>query len=177
MLKGFFDVPVPQNEPVLNYAPGSAERKTLKAALIDARSKQIDIPMYIGGKEVRTGNALEIRPPHNHRHLLATYHDGDKSHVTAAIDAALAAKENWENLPWEQRAAIFLKAAELVAGPYRAAINAATMLGQSKNAYQGEIDAACEFIDFLRFNVHYMTEIYAQQPQSSKGVWNRVEHR
>jgi 1-pyrroline-5-carboxylate dehydrogenase len=177
MLKGFFDVPVPQNEPVLNYGPGSAERKTLKAALIDARSRQIDIPMYIGGKEVRTGNTLEIRPPHDHRHLLATYHDGDKSHVTAAIDAALAAKENWENLPWEQRAAIFLKAAELVAGPYRAAINAATMLGQSKNAYQAEIDAACEFIDFLRFNVHYMTEIYAQQPQSSKGVWNRVEHR
>jgi len=177
MLKGFFDVPVPQNEPVLNYGPGSAERKTLKAALIDARSKQIDIPMYIGGKEVRTGNTLEIRPPHDHRHLLATYHDGDKSHVTAAIDAALAAKESWENLPWEQRAAIFLKAAELVAVPYRAVINAATMLGQSKNAYQAEIDSACEFIDFLRFNVHYMTEIYAQQPQSSKGVWNRVEHR
>jgi 1-pyrroline-5-carboxylate dehydrogenase len=177
MLKGFFDVPVPQNELVLNYGPGSAERKILKAALIDARSKQIDIPMYIGGKEIRTGNTLEIRPPHDHRHLLATYHDGDKSHVTAAIDAALAAKEAWENLPWEQRAAIFLKAAELVAGPYRAAINAATMLGQSKNAYQAEIDAACEFIDFLRFNVHYMTEIYQQQPQSSKGVWNRVEHR
>jgi len=177
MLKGFFNVPVPQNEPVLNYGPRSVERAALKAALESARAQQIDIPMYIGGKEVRTGKTLEIRPPHDHKHLLATYHDGDKSHVTAAIDAALAAKADWENLPWEQRAAIFLKAAELVAGPYRAAINAATMLGQSKNAYQAEIDAACEFIDFLRFNVHYMTEIYAQQPQSSKGIWNRLEHR
>jgi 1-pyrroline-5-carboxylate dehydrogenase len=177
MLKGFFNVPIPQNEPVLNYAPGSAERATLKAALAEARSKQLDIPMYIAGEEIRTGKTPEIRPPHDHKHLLATYHDGDKSHVTAAIDAALAAKEKWESLPWEQRAAIFLKAADLVAGPYRATINAATMLGQSKNAYQAEIDSACEFIDFLRFNVHYMTEIYAQQPQSSKGVWNRVEHR
>jgi 1-pyrroline-5-carboxylate dehydrogenase len=177
MLKGFFNVPVPQNEPVLNYGPRSVERAALKAALESARAQQTDIPMYIGGKEVRTGKKLEIRPPHNHKHLLATYHDGDKSHVTAAIDAALAAKADWENLPWEQRAAIFLKAADLVAGPYRAEINAATMLGQSKNAYQAEIDAACEFIDFLRFNVHYMTEIYAQQPQSSKGIWNRVEHR
>jgi 1-pyrroline-5-carboxylate dehydrogenase len=177
MLKGFFNVPVPQNEPVLNYGPRSVERAALKAALESARAQQIDIPMYIGGKEVRTGKKLEIRPPHDHKHLLATYHDGDKSHVTAAIDAALAAKADWESLPWEQRAAIFLKAAELVAGPYRAEINAATMLGQSKNAYQAEIDAACEFIDFLRFNVHYMTEIYAQQPQSSKGIWNRVEHR
>ncbi|TWJ02334.1 delta-1-pyrroline-5-carboxylate dehydrogenase [Mucilaginibacter frigoritolerans] len=177
MLKGFFNVPVPQNEPVLNYGPRSVERAALKAALESARAQQIDIPMYIGGKEVRTGKKLEIRPPHDHKHLLATYHDGDKSHVTAAIDAALATKADWESLPWEQRAAIFLKAAELVAGPYRAEINAATMLGQSKNAYQAEIDAACEFIDFLRFNVHYMTEIYAQQPQSSKGIWNRVEHR
>jgi 1-pyrroline-5-carboxylate dehydrogenase len=177
MLKGFFNVPVPQNEPVLNYGPRSVERATLKAALDEARSKQIDIPMYIGGKEVRSGKTLEIRPPHDHKHILATYHDGDKNHVNAAIDAALAAKTDWENLPWEQRASIFLKAADLVAGPYRAIINAATMLGQSKNAYQAEIDSACEFIDFLRFNVHFMTEIYAQQPQSGKGVWNRVEHR
>ncbi|MDB4901412.1 MAG: 1-pyrroline-5-carboxylate dehydrogenase, partial [Mucilaginibacter sp.] len=177
MLKGFFNVPVPQNEPVLNYGPRSVERATLKAALDKARSEQIDIPMYIGGKEVRTGKTLEIRPPHDHKHILATYHEGDKNHVNTAIDAALAAKTNWENLPWEQRASIFLKAADLVAGPYRAMINAATMLGQSKNAYQAEIDSACEFIDFLRFNVHYMTEIYAQQPQSGKGVWNRVEHR
>ncbi len=177
MLKGFFNVPTPQNEPVLNYGPRSVERAALKAALDEARAQQIDIPMYINGEEVRTGKTLEIRPPHDHKHLLATYHDGDKSHVTAAIDAALAAKTKWEAMPWEQRAAIFLKAADLVAGPYRAAINAATMLGQSKNAYQAEIDSACEFIDFLRFNVHYMTEIYAQQPESGKGVWNRLEHR
>src|SRR3984885_7580965 len=177
MLKGFFNVPPPQNEPVLNYGPRSVERAALKAALNEARAQQIDIPMYIGGKEVRTGNKLEIRPPHDHRHLLATFSEGDAGHVTAAIDAALAAKSAWESLAWEQRAAIFLKAAELLAGPYRAKVNAATMLGQSKNAYQAEIDSACEFIDFLRFNVQYMTEIYAQQPQSSKGVWNRVEHR
>lgn len=171
-------MPVPANEPVLNYGPGSAERAALKAALIEGRSQQTDIPMYIGGKEVRTGKTLEIRPPHDHKHLLATYHDGDQSHVHAAIDAALAAKESWEAMPWEQRAAIFLKAADLLAGPYRAKINAATMLGQSKNAYQAEIDSACELIDFLRFNVYYMTEIYAQQPPiSPKGVWNRVEQR
>lgn len=177
MLKGFFNVPVPHNEPVLNYGPRSVERAALKAAIDDARARQIDIPMYIGGKEVRSGKTAEVRPPHDHKHLLATYHEGDKTHVTAAINAALAAKDGWENLAWEQRAAIFLKAAELIAGPHRATINAATMLGQSKNAYQAEIDAACEFIDFLRFNVHYMTEIYAQQPQSAKGIWNRVEQR
>src|ERR1700744_2894015 len=178
MLKGFFNVPTPQNEPVLNYGPGRGERAALKAALDEARSKQIDIPMYIGGKEVRTGKKLEIRPPHDHKHLLATFSEGDASHVTDAIDAALAAKAAWENLPWEQRASIFLKAADLIAGPYRAEINAATLLGQSKNAYQAEIDSACELIDFLRFNVSYMTEIYQQQPPiSGKGVWNRVEQR
>ncbi|HVW98543.1 MAG TPA: L-glutamate gamma-semialdehyde dehydrogenase [Mucilaginibacter sp.] len=178
MLKGFFNVPAPQNEPVLNYGPRSVERATLKAALEEARAQQIDIPMYIGGKEVRTGNKKEIRPPHDHQHLLATFSEGDAGHVTTAIDAALAAKADWENLPWEQRAAIFLKAAELLAGPYRAKINAATMLGQSKNAYQAEIDSACELIDFLRFNVEYMTEIYKQQPPiSGKGTWNRVEQR
>ncbi|MDO3627402.1 L-glutamate gamma-semialdehyde dehydrogenase [Mucilaginibacter sp. BT774] len=178
MLKGFFNVPAPQNEPVLNYGPRSVERATLKAALEDARSKQIDIPMYIGGKEVRTNQKLEIRPPHDHKHLLATFSEGDASHVNAAIDAALAAKTAWEELAWEQRAAIFLKAADLLAGPYRAEINAATMLGQSKNAYQAEIDSACELIDFLRFNVSYMTEIYQQQPPiSGKGVWNRLEQR
>ncbi|MBS1500845.1 MAG: L-glutamate gamma-semialdehyde dehydrogenase [Bacteroidetes bacterium] len=178
MLKGFFNVPVPQNEPVLNYAPGSAERKALKAAIEEARSKQIDIPMYIGGKEVRSGKTGTVRPPHDHQHILATYHQGDANHVKAAIDAALAAKANWEEMPWEHRAAIFLKAAELLAGPYRAKVNAATMLGQSKNAFQAEIDSACELIDFLRFNVHYMSQIYAQQPPiSGKGVWNRVEQR
>jgi len=178
MLKGFFNVPAPQNEPVLNYGPRSVERAALKAALEEARSKQIDIPMYIGGKEVRTNKKLEIRPPHDHKHLLATFSEGDASHVNAAIDAALAAKAAWEDLAWEQRAAIFLKAADLIAGPYRAQINAATMLGQSKNAYQAEIDSACELIDFLRFNVSYMTDIYQQQPPiSGKGVWNRLEQR
>lgn len=178
MLKGFFNVPQPQNEPVLNYAPGSPERAALKAALADARARQTDIPMYIGGKEIRTGNTAHIRPPHNHRHVLATYHVGDKQQINDAINAALAAKADWENLAWEQRAAIFLKAADLLAGPYRAKVNAVTMLGQSKNVYQAEIDSACEMIDFLRFNVHYMTEIYAQQPPiSPRGVWNRVEQR
>jgi 1-pyrroline-5-carboxylate dehydrogenase len=178
MLKGFFNVPTPQNEPVLNYGPRSVERAALKVALDEARSKKIDIPMYIGGKEVYTGKKLEIRPPHDHKHLLATFSEGDATHVNAAIDAALAAKAAWEDLAWEQRASIFLKAADLIAGPYRAEINAATMLGQSKNAYQAEIDSACELIDFLRFNVSYMTDIYHQQPPiSGKGVWNRVEQR
>jgi 1-pyrroline-5-carboxylate dehydrogenase len=178
MLKGFFNVPQPQNEPVLNYAPGSPERAALKAALANAHSKQADIPMYIGGKKICTGNIAEIRPPHNHQHVLATYHVGSEQQINDAINAALAAKTAWENLAWEQRAAIFLKAADLLAGPYRAKVNAATMLGQSKNVYQAEIDSACEMIDFLRFNVHYMTEIYAQQPPiSPRGVWNRVEQR
>ncbi|RCH56777.1 1-pyrroline-5-carboxylate dehydrogenase [Mucilaginibacter hurinus] len=178
MLKGFFNVPKPQNEPVLNYGPGSAERASLQAALQQARSYIADIPMYIGADEVRTGKTGEVRPPHDHKHLLAKFHEGDATHVTAAINAALAAKAGWEDLAWEQRAAIFLKAAELIAGPYRDKINAATMLGQSKNVYQAEIDSACELIDFLRFNVHYMTEIYQQQPPiSPKGIWNRVEQR
>lgn len=176
-MNGFFNVPVPVNEPVLNYAPGSSERKALKEALEDARSKVIDIPMYIGGVEVRSNKTAEIRPPHDHQHLLGSCHISDASHVTQAIDAALAAKPKWEALAWEQRAAIFLKAAELIAGPYRAKLNAATMLGQSKNAYQAEIDSACEFIDFLRFNVSFMSEIYAEQPQSAKGIWNRLEYR
>ncbi|WP_295653586.1 L-glutamate gamma-semialdehyde dehydrogenase [uncultured Mucilaginibacter sp.] len=178
MLKGFFDVPKPVNEPVLNYGPRSLERAALKAALAEGRATVTDIPMYIGDKEVKTGKKLEVRPPHDHQHLLATFREGDTSHVHAAIDAALAAKADWEAMPWEQRAAIFLKAAELLSGPYRYKMNAATMLGQSKNAYQAEIDAACEFIDFLRFNVSYLAEIYAQQPPiSPKGVWNRVEQR
>lgn len=171
-------MPTPHNEPVLNYASGSPERALLQAALTDARSRQIDIPMYIGNQEIRTAAKLDIRPPHNHQHVLATFSEGDKGTVQEAIAAALAAKADWESLPWEQRAAIFLKAADLLAGPYRYKINAATMLGQSKNAYQAEIDAACEMIDFLRFNVHYMTEIYQQQPPiSPKGIWNRMEQR
>ncbi len=178
MLKGFFNVPHPVNEPILNYAPGSRERALLKEALAEARSQQIDIPMYIGGKEIRTSKQGEIRPPHDHQHILGRYSQGDKSHVNDAIEAALKAKAAWENLPWEQRAAIFLKAADLIAGPYRYKLNAATMLGQSKNAFQAEIDAACELIDFLRFNVKYMTEIYQQQPPvSPKGSWNRLEQR
>ncbi len=176
-MNGFFNVPAPINEPVLNYAPGSKERAELKAALADARSKELDVPMYIGSEEVKTGNKVRMSPPHDHKHTLGHFHQGDKSHVTKAIDAALAAKSKWEDLAWEQRAAIFLRAADLIAGPYRAKLNAATMLGQSKNAYQAEIDAACELIDFLRFNVKYMTQIYSDQPVSGKGMWNRVEYR
>lgn len=178
MLKGFFNVPAPVNEPILGYAPGSKERELLEAALKEARSKEVDIPMYIGGKEVRTDKKGKLNPPHDHQHLLGQYSIGDAAHVRNAIEAALASKEEWENISWEHRAAIFLKAADLIAGPYRYKLNAATMLGQSKNAYQAEIDAACEFIDFLRFNVNYMTEIYKQQPPvSPKGSWNRVEQR
>lgn len=170
-------MPVAINEPVLNYAPGSPERKSLKAALVSMRSEAIDVPMYIGGEAVHTDKKGELRPPHDHQHLLGRYSIGDASHVTLAINAALKAREHWANMDWEQRASIFLKAAELLAGPYRAKINGATMLGQSKNAYQAEIDAACEMIDFLRFNVQYAREIYMQQPISSKGVYNRVEQR
>ena len=176
-MNGFFNVPAPINEPVLNYAPGSNERAELKSALADARSKELDVPMYIGGEEVRTGNKMRMSPPHDHKHTLGHFHQGDKTHVTKAIDAALAAKSKWEDLAWEQRAAIFLRAADLIAGPYRAKLNAATMLGQSKNAYQAEIDAACELIDFLRFNVNFMTQIYHEQPVSGKGMWNRIEYR
>lgn len=177
MTKGFFNVPYPVNEPVINYNPGSRERSFLKEAISIAYSQTADIPMYIGGKEVRTAKQVDICPPHNHQFVIGKYHQGDKTHVQQAIDAALAAKAGWENMAWEQRAAIFLKAADLIAGPYRYKLNAATMLGQSKNAYQAEIDSACELIDFLRFNVKYMTEIYAQQPVSSRGSWNRLEQR
>lgn len=177
MSTGFFHVPVPKNEPVLSYAPGTKERAALKQALAEARATVIDVPMYIGAEEVRSGNKKPLTPPHDHKHLLGHYHEGDKSHVAQAIDAALAAKELWAGLSWENRASIFLKAADLLAGPYRYKINAATMLGQSKNAYQAEIDSACELIDFLRFNVYFMSEIYNEQPQSSSGVWNRMEYR
>ena len=177
MATGFFNVPTPVNEPVLNYAPGSNERVALKAALAEARAKEIDVPMYIGGEKVTTGSKKPMSPPHDHQHILGHYNEGDASHVEAAINAAMAAKPAWADMGWEHRASIFLKAAELLAGPYRAKINAATMLGQSKNAYQAEIDAACEFIDFLRYNVQYMTEIYAQQPNSGPGIWNRLEQR
>ena len=177
MSTGFFSIPKAVNEPVKSYAPGSPERKELQAMLSHLRSQVVDVPMYIGGKEVRSGKLGSLNPPHDHKHLLGNFHKGDKSHVKQAIEAAMAAKEAWSNLSWENRASIFLKAAELLAGPYRAKLNAATMLGQSKNAYQAEIDSACELIDFLRFNVQYMCEIYAQQPISSPGIWNRVEQR
>ncbi len=177
MSKGFFRVPTPKNEPVLPYAPGSPERAALKKALSEARAQEIDIPMYIGSERVRTGNKKRLAPPHDHRHTLGYYHEGDASHAEQAITAALNAKPLWSELSWEHRASIFLKAADLIAGPYRARLNAATMLGQSKNAYQAEIDSACEIIDFLRFNVSYMADIYAQQPESSPGIWNRLEHR
>jgi 1-pyrroline-5-carboxylate dehydrogenase len=178
MLKGFFNVPTPVNEPINSYAPGTKERSLLKEAIAEARAKQLDIPMFIGGKEVHTQNKKKVVPPHDHQHVLATFSYGDKSHVKQAIDAALAAKADWEALAWEHRAAIFMKAADLFATKYRYQINAATMLGQSKNAYQAEIDAACELVDFLRFNVSYMQDIYGQQPPvSPNGMWNRTEQR
>ncbi len=177
MPKGIFKVPTAKNEPILSYAPGTREKKELEEQLKAFKQREVDIPMYIGGQEIRTGNKISIHPPHNTAHCLGYYHQGDETHVYKAIDAALTAKEKWANLSWEHRASIFLKAAELVAGPYRQKLNAATMLGQSKNAYQAEIDAACELADFLRFNVQYMCDIYAQQPESAPGIWNRVEHR
>jgi 1-pyrroline-5-carboxylate dehydrogenase len=177
MSNAIYKVPAAINEPVLNYAPGSPERKALKAKLQEMRAEVIDVPMYIGGEAVHTNKKGDLRPPHDHQHLLGRYSIGDASHVTAAINAAMKAKEAWANMEWEQRASIFLKAAELLAGPYRAKINASTMLAQSKNAFQAEIDASCEMIDFLRFNVEYAREIYTQQPISSKGIYNRVEQR
>ena len=177
MSKGFYSIPHPKNEPVLSYAPGSKERAALKKAIDEARSTVLDIPMHIGAEEVRSGKKKAISPPHDHKHILGYFHAGDKGHVEQAINAALGAKDLWANLAWEQRAAIFLKAADLLAGPYRYKMNAATMLGQSKNAYQAEIDSACELIDFLRFNVHFMGEIYRDQPESGSGVWNRIEYR
>jgi len=177
MPKGFYNVPTAVNEPIKNYAIGSAEREELKKTIAALRAEEVDVPMYIGTKEVRTGKKVAMHPPHNHKHLLGHYHQGDKTHVAQAIEAALAAKKNWAALGWEHRAAIFLKAADLIAGPYRAKLNAATMLAQSKNAFQAEIDAACELIDFLRFNVQYMADIYKQQPLSAPGIWNRLEQR
>ncbi|MBD2699922.1 L-glutamate gamma-semialdehyde dehydrogenase [Spirosoma sp. BT702] len=174
---GIFNVPTPVNEPVKEYRPDSPEREALKKALAEFRAQETDIPMYIGGQEIRTDKKVRVAPPHDHQHTLGYFYEGEAEHVKAAIEAALSAKENWANLPWENRASIFLKAADLIAGPYRARINAATMLGQSKNAYQAEIDSACELIDFLRFNVLYADEIYRQQPNSSPGVWNRLEYR
>lgn len=177
MHNAFFNAPTPTNEPILSYAPGSPERTRLQQALAEARAKEIDVPMFIGSEEVRTDKKIRLSPPHDHQHTLGHASEGDKTHVEKAIAAALNAREAWADMPWEQRASIFLKAADLIAGPYRAKINAATMLGQSKNAFQAEIDAACELIDFLRFNVGFMQQIYADQPVSSPGVWNRLQYR
>ena len=177
MQKAFFNVPIPRNEPVLSYAPGSPERDELKRTLGEMSRQVRDVPMYIGGKEVRTDNKLPISPPHDHQRVIGHFYKGDSSHVEAAIDAALDAKKAWENTSWEHRASIFLKAADLLTGPYRARMNAATMLAQSKNAFQAEIDAVCELADFFRFNVAYMTDIYKQQPESAPGMWNRMEYR
>jgi 1-pyrroline-5-carboxylate dehydrogenase len=177
MAKGVYQLPEISNEPIMSYAPGSPEKRALKTEIANTRATVADIPMIIGGKEVRTGKLMDIRPPHDHGHLLGHYHQGDHTHVRAAIDAALAAKPAWEKTRWESRAAIFLKAADLLAGPYRQKMNAITMLGQSKNAFQAEIDCVCELADFFRFNVKNMYEIYHQQPRSSPGTWNRLEWR
>ncbi len=177
MPKGIFNVPVAKNEPVLSYAPGSPERKELQAKLAELRAQEIDQPMIIGGKEVYTDRKVRMSPPHDIKHTLGYFNQGDASHVEMAIDAALVAREKWANMSWQHRASIFLKAADLLAGPYRAKINAATMLGQSKNAFQAEIDAACELADFFRFGVQVMTDIYKIQPESAKGMWNYNEYR
>ncbi|WP_282180639.1 L-glutamate gamma-semialdehyde dehydrogenase [Maribacter stanieri] len=177
MGKGFFQVPTAFNEPIKSYAPGSPEREAVLKQYKAYFNDTVDVPMYIGSEEVRTGNTKPMSPPHDHKHIVGTYHTAEKKHVQSAIDNCLTSRDAWANLTWEQRAAIFLKAAELIAGPYRAKINAATMIAQSKNIHQAEIDAACELIDFLRFNVEYMSQIYEQQPDSAEGIWNRVEYR
>jgi 1-pyrroline-5-carboxylate dehydrogenase len=177
MSNAYFRVPKAENEPVKGYAGGSKERELLKAAIAEMKAVERDIPMYIDGKEVRTGKTVSMHPPHELTHTLGQYHKGDAGHINQAIDAALKAKKDWENMPWEQRASIFLKAADLLAGPYRYKMNAATMLCQSKNPFQAEIDAACELIDFWRFNVEYMAQLYTEQPESQPGMWNRLEHR
>ena len=176
MGRGFFKVPVAVNEPVKGYAPGSPEREELLATYKAMFNSNIDVPMHING-EVRTGNTRNITPPHDHKHVVGQYHVAEKSHVDTAISTALAAREAWSSVSWMERASIFLKAAELLAGPYRAKMNAATMIAQSKNVHQAEIDAACEMIDFFRFNVEYMTDIFKDQPASAPGIWNRVEYR
>jgi len=177
MGKGFFQVPVAVNEPIKSYAPGTPERAAVLEQYDAFFKGKEDIPLYIGGAEIRTGKTKTLAPPHDHQQIVGQYHLAEKKHVDEAIENALDAREQWANLAWEQRAAIFLRAAELVAGPYRARINAATMIAQSKTIHQAEIDAACEFIDFLRFNVEYMSQIYQEQPDSAEGIWNRVEYR
>ena len=177
MSNGRFSVPVPTNEPVCSYAPGSPERQEIKRFLERMSRREFDIPARIGGRKVRTGKKVKAVMPHDHGHVLGTWHKCGKKEVERAINAALEAHKTWSRMPWHQRAAIFLKAAELLAGPYRQVINAATMLGQSKTVHQAEIDAACELIDFWRYNVDFMERIYDEQPESSPGCWNYLEHR
>lgn len=177
MGKGFFQVPTAINEPIKSYAPGTPEREAVLEQYRIYYNGQIEVPLYIGSEEIKTGNTRPISPPHDHKHIVGKYHLAERQHVEKAIENALAARNEWAALSWEQRAAIFLKAAELIAGPYRNRINAATMIGQSKNIHQAEIDSACELIDFLRFNVEYMSQIYGEQPESAEGIWNRVEYR
>lgn len=177
MSNGIFNVPVASNEPIYDYAPGTPEREALLASYKEQYSSTVDVPMYIGGDEVRTGNKGTLCPPHDHKHVLGHFHKGDATHVKQAIDSALTAREAWANMPWEHRASIFLKAADLISGKYRYRMNAATMLAQGKNCFQSEIDSVCELADFLRFNVEYMVQIYSEQPESAPGVWNRMEYR
>jgi 1-pyrroline-5-carboxylate dehydrogenase len=177
MSNAYFKVPKPANEAILNYAPGSAEKKEIKLKLLELSAQTVEIPLIIGGKEIKTGKTAEIVMPHNHKHVLGIYHKATEKEVNLAIEEALKAQKAWAAMPWEHRVSVFLKAAELLAGPWRAILNAATMLGQSKTVFQAEIDSACELIDFWRFNSYYMAQIMADQPESSPGVWNRVEYR
>ena len=177
MANSVFQVPYPVNEPILSYAPGSPEKEEVLAMYESLYKSKIEVPMRIGNRNVKTGDTATMHPPHDHQHLLGSYHRATKDNIKDAIETALEARKSWSQMPWESRAAIFLKAAELVAGPYRAKINAATMLAQSKTIFQAEIDAACEYIDFLRFNVQFMQEIYENQPENSSGIWNRVSYR
>ncbi|MAJ12388.1 MAG: 1-pyrroline-5-carboxylate dehydrogenase [Flavobacteriales bacterium] len=177
MSKGVFNVPIAKNEAIKSYIKGSPEREELLTTYKEMYNSSVEIPLYIGGKEIFTDNKKDISPPHDHKHKIGKFNLAEKSQIEMAIESALAAKENWSNLPWNHRVAIFLKAAELLAGPYRAKINAATMIAQSKNVYQAEIDAACELIDFFKFNAQYVTKLYSEQPESSEGIWNRLEHR
>jgi len=177
MGKGFFEVPIALNEPIKSYAPGSPERSEVLNTYSKMYNSTVEVPLYINGKEIKTGDTVTMSPPHDHQHTLGHYHKAEKKHIELAIETAMEARKKWSAMPWEQRAGIFLRAAELIAGPYRAKINAATMLAQSKTIHQAEIDAACELIDFLRFNVQFMTEIYSEQPESTTEAWNRLEYR
>lgn len=177
MGKGFFQVPAAVNEPIKSYAPGTPEREEVLNTYKSMYASYVEVPLYIGNQQVKSGDTKPINPPHDHQHEVGVYHNAKKEHVDQAIEAALDAKQAWADLPWEQRAAVFLKAAELIAGPYRQKLNAATMIGQSKNIFQAEIDSACEIVDFLRFNVEYMSQIFEEQPESDSSAWNRVEHR